>query len=233
MLFVKTHPLAGLHVSVVHTLLSLQTTAAPDRQAPPLHVSPAVHALPSVHADVLLVKTHPVAGLHVSVVHTLPSLHTTAGPALQVPPPQVSPEVQALPSLQAMVLFVNTQPVASVHVSVVQGLLSLHTMPTPAHTPPLQTSPEVQAFASSQASVLLVKTHPLAGLHVSVVHTLLSLQTTAEPALHVPPPQVSPVVHAFPSSQAFVLLMKAQPDAGLHVSVVQTLLSLQTIAAPA
>ena len=91
----------------------------------------------------------------------------------------------------------------------------------------------MQALLSSQAAVLFVKTQPVAGLQVSVVHTLLSLHVMAPPEWQVPPPQVSPVVHAFPSSQAFVLLMKAQPDAGLHVSVVQALLSLQTIAAPA
>jgi len=44
---VNTHPVAGLHVSVVHALLSLQ---------------------------VIGVNTHPVAGLQVSVVHALLSL---------------------------------------------------------------------------------------------------------------------------------------------------------------
>ena len=232
-LLAKAHPVTGSQLSVVHRLPSSQTTAEPAWQVPDPQVSPVVQALPSSQAIVLFVKTQPVAGLHVSVVHTLLSLQTTAALVLQVPPPQVSPEVQAFPSLQEFVLLVNTQPVAIVQVSVVQGLLSLHTMPTPAHTPPLQTSPDVQAFASSQANVLLVKTHPLAGLHVSVVQTLLSLQTTAAPAKQAPPPQVSPVVQAFPSSQADVLFVKTQPVTGSQVSVVHGLTSSQTTAAPA
>jgi hypothetical protein len=142
-----------------------------------------VHASPSSQAAVLLVWTHPVAGLHESSVHGLLSLQTTGAPAWQVPPPQASPAVQALPSSQDAVLLVNTQPVAGSQVSVVQTLSSLQTTGAPAwHVPPLQTSPVVQAFPSSQAAVLLVKTQPVDGLHVSVVHTLLSLQTTGVPA---------------------------------------------------
>ena len=98
--------------------------------------------------------------------------------------------------------------------------------------PPPHVSAVVQALPSSQAAVLFVKTQPDAGLQESVVHTLLSLQTTAEPGTHVPPPQVSPVVQALPSSQTAVLFVKTQPVAGLQLSVVQMLLSLQTTAAP-
>jgi hypothetical protein len=39
-----------LHVSVVHTLLSLHTVGEPAWQMPPEHVSPLVHAFPSLHA---------------------------------------------------------------------------------------------------------------------------------------------------------------------------------------
>jgi hypothetical protein len=67
-------------------------------------VSPFVHAFPSSQAFVLFAKTHPVTGLQLSVVHTLPSLHTTAAPPHK-PPPQVSAVVHALPSSQAAVLF--------------------------------------------------------------------------------------------------------------------------------
>ncbi len=66
---------------------------------------------------------------------------------------------------------------------------------------------------------------------MSVVQTLLSLQTIGVPA-HTPPPHVSPEVQALPSSQALVLFVNTHPVAGLHVSVVQTLLSLQTSAGP-
>jgi hypothetical protein len=50
-------------------------------QLPAWHVSFCVHAFPSSQAFVLLVKTQPVAGLHESVVQTLPSLQTTPAPA--------------------------------------------------------------------------------------------------------------------------------------------------------
>jgi hypothetical protein len=73
---------------------------------------------------------------------------------------------------------------------------------------------------------------PVAGRHASVVHRLPSVQTTAVPGWHEPPPQASPVVQALPSSQAFVLFVKTQPEAGAHVSFVQALLSLQTTAVP-
>ena len=69
-------------------------------------MSPVVHGLPSSQAFVLFVNTQPVVGLHVSVVQTLASSQTTAVPAKQAPPPQVSPVVQAFPSSQAIVLFV-------------------------------------------------------------------------------------------------------------------------------
>jgi hypothetical protein len=61
---------------------------------------------------------------------------------------------------------------------------------------------------------------PVAGLHESVVHTSPSLQLGAAPPWHVPPPQTSFVVHALPSSQAFVLFVCTHPVAGLQVSVV-------------
>jgi hypothetical protein len=54
-LFVYTHPVAGLHVSSVHGLLSLQTTGVPGLQTPPPQVSPKVHAFPSLHGFVLFV----------------------------------------------------------------------------------------------------------------------------------------------------------------------------------
>jgi hypothetical protein len=214
-------------VSVVHTLLSLQITGVPGLQTPPPHVSPLVQAFPSSQATVLFVKTHPVAGLHASSVQMLLSLQFSVPvPGWQLPPPQVSPIVQAFPSSQAAVLFVKTQPVAGLHESSVHTLLSSQTIAVPLHTPPLHVSPLVHALPSSHACVLFVKTHPVAGLHASVVHTLLSLQTIAVP-LHEPPPHVSPLVQASPSSHETVLFVKTQPVAGLHVSVVHTLLSLQ------
>jgi hypothetical protein len=198
-------------------------------------VSPVVQALPSLQGLVLLVKTQPVAGLQLSVVHTFASLQTVGVPGLHVPPPQASPVVQALPSLHGLVLFVKTQaPVAGLQLSVVQTLLSLQTVGAPGtQLPPPQASPVVQALPSLQGFVLFANTQPEAGLQLSVVQTLLSLQTVGAPDMHAPPPQTSPVVQALPSLQALVLFVKTQaPVVGLQLSVVQTLLSLQTVAVP-
>jgi len=128
---------------------------------------------------------------------------------------------------------VKTQPEAGLQLSDVHTSLSLQvTAAPPWHVPPPQLSPEVHAFPSSHAAVLLLKTQPETGLQLSDVHTLLSLQVTAAPPWHVPSPQVSPEVQAFPSSQDAVLFVKTQPVAGLQLSEVQTLLSLQVTAAP-
>jgi hypothetical protein len=231
-LFVWTQPVAGLHESSVHGLLSLQVTAAPAWQVPLPQVSPAVQAFPSSQAAVLFAWTHPVAGLHVSSVHGLLSLQSTGEPPWQMPPPHVPPTTHRSPASQGFVLFVWAHPVAGSHESSVHGLPSSQEIGVPAHTPPLQVSPDVQALPSSQVAALFVNTQPEAGSHESSVHGLLSLHTTAAPAWHVPPEQVSPLVQAFPSSQALVLLLKTQPVAGLQVSVVQTLPSLQTTGAP-
>jgi hypothetical protein len=230
---VKTQPDAGLQVSLVQALPSLQTTTVPPWHVPPLQASPVVQALPSSHAAELFVWAQPVAGLHESSVHGLLSLQLVAGPPWHVPPPQVSPVVHALPSSHGAVLFVATQPLAGSHESSVQGLPSSQTTAVPGwHDPPPQASPVVHALPSSHGLVLLVKTQPDAGLQVSVVQALLSLQTTGTPGRQAPPPQVSPVVQALPSLHGLVLLVKTQPVAGLQVSVVHALLSLQTVAAP-
>src|SRR5438552_10878388 len=145
-------PVAGSHESVVHTLLSSQLRAGPPTQAPPAQVSAVVQALPSLqdrvvgvpahalaaqvsaevqglrssHGKVLGVFTQPVAGSHVSVVHTLPSLQLGGGPPTQTPPAQVSAVVQALPSLQGSVFGVPpTQAAAPSQVlPLMQGLLA-------------------------------------------------------------------------------------------------------------
>jgi len=69
--------ITGTHKSVVQILLSSQLMGVPV-QTPLEQTSPAVQLLPSLHDSVLLVKTHPVAVLQVSVVQTLLSLHLTA-----------------------------------------------------------------------------------------------------------------------------------------------------------
>jgi hypothetical protein len=95
---------AGLQASSVQALLSLQTRGVPPTQVPLLQVSPVVQALPSLHDAVLLVKVHPVDGLQASFVQAFPSLHTTGAPATHAPFWQVSPALQALPSLHVVPL---------------------------------------------------------------------------------------------------------------------------------
>ncbi len=69
--------------------------------APAWHLSPTVHAEPSLHVWVSsFVKTQPLAGLHVSTVHGLPSLQASGVPAMQVVPLQVSAPLHTFPSEQ-------------------------------------------------------------------------------------------------------------------------------------
>src|SRR5438105_2359396 len=98
---------------------------------PALHTSGAVHALPSLHGAVLFVKTQPLAGLQVSLVQTLPSLQVSGAPPTHGPAEHVSFVEQALPSLHGLVLFVKTQPLAGLQVSVVQTLPSLQASGAP------------------------------------------------------------------------------------------------------
>src|SRR5881397_1303803 len=167
---VNTHPVAGLQVSVVHALLSLQVMGVKTHPVAGLQVS-VVHALLSL--QVMGVKTHPVAVLQVSVVHALLSLQVMGVKTHPVAGLQVS-LVQALLSLQVM--GVNTHPVAVLQVSVVHALLSLQVMGVKTHpVAGLQVS-LVQALLSLQVMGVLEQM-PVAWLHTSVVHALLSSQT--------------------------------------------------------
>jgi hypothetical protein len=128
---------AGLQESAVQGLLSLHTTAGPGLHCPAAHVSPAVHALPSEQVPEAGLDWQPDAGLQESTVHALLSLHTTAAPGAQAPAAHTSAAVQAFPSVHGAEFGVKVQPLAGLHASSVQGLLSLHTTATPAlHAPP-------------------------------------------------------------------------------------------------
>ena len=155
-LFEWAQPLAGLQLSSVHTFPSSQLGAAPPTHAPPEQVSGVVQALPSLQEAVLFEWVQPVAGLQLSSVQTFPSSQLGAAPPTHAPAEQVSPVVHALSSLQALVLFVCVQPVVSLQLSVVQGLLSsqLGALP-PVQTPAWQVSPVVQALPSLQVFALL------------------------------------------------------------------------------
>ena len=197
MLLAWTQPVRALQESVVQTWLSSQLSAGPGTQAPAEQTSPLVQTLLSVQVSALLEKMQPEAGAQVSVVQTLPSLQVTAAPGRQAELAQRSPLVQALLSVHGRVLAANTQPVAALQLSLVQGLLSLQVVSAPGmHEPAEHASPTVQTLPSLHAAVLLVNTQPVTALQVSVVHGLLSLQVAAAPLTHAPAAQASPTVHA-------------------------------------
>jgi len=124
-----------------------------------------LQALPSSHELLLFTCSQPPAGLQESSVHPLPSLQSGGAPPTQAPPAQVSLVVQALPSSQWSVLFVNTQTPPG-QVSVVQPLASSHWlswvhsvqpgMGAPLQLPPAHTSSLVQVWLSSQGLLLFV-----------------------------------------------------------------------------
>lgn len=193
------HPLAELHPSSVQAFPSLQFGGGPPTHAPAAHVSPVVHAFPSLHAALLLPKTQPSPGLHVSVVHTLPSLQVGAGPPTHAPPEQASFVVQALLSLQAATLFTCTQPDRGLQESSVQTLLSLQL----GAGPPTQLPPEQVSF---------------------VVHALLSLHEMVLFVCAQTPDEQASVVHPLPSSHWLAWVHSMQPPIGVpaHVPPAQT-----------
>jgi hypothetical protein len=226
-------PAVASQPSMVHGLPSLHTTPKPGTHAELAHVSPDVHALPSLQGNVLAVKTQPLAALQVSLVHGLLSLQTLAAPGTHAPFAHVSPTLHTLPSVHAAVVLLKTQPVAPLQASLVHGLLSLHVTVAPlAHAPPAQTSPAVHALPSEHALLLLAWMHPPATPHESVVHRLPSSQSKPEPETQPPFAHVSPKVHALWSEHGAALLLFTQPLVGSHASSVQRLPSLQTSAAP-
>jgi hypothetical protein len=125
----------GLHVRPV------LNTSAGQLGLVPLQVSWSSHTpIAERHGSPTLpaVKTHPVAGTHLSTVQILPSSQVTAGPPVQLPPAHVSGVVQALPSSQPSVLFTCWQPRVVSQESFVHGLLSLQESAVPVQTPAAQ-----------------------------------------------------------------------------------------------
>ncbi len=229
-LLVCWQPIAASQLSVVQPFASSQFGALPGLQVPPAQLSPTVHALPSLQVAVLLVYVQPEAGAQASFVQPLPSLQTTAAPGWHAPPAQTSLLVHALPSLQATVLGVNTQPLSGAHASEVHTLSSSHTSAAPGtHVPVTQASPTVQVLPSVHAPLLLTWTQPLLGTHASSVQGLLSLQSTADPPIQLPFAHVSPVVHAEPSLQGSALFVVVQPLPTSQFSVVHGFPSSHTL----
>ena len=113
---VWVQPPIGLQASVVHTLLSSQSSAAvPGTHAPPEQMSPTVHASPSLHPVPLGAfgfEHTPVFVSHVPIWwHWSSAAHTTALPEWHVPPWHVSPTVHAFPSLHPVPFPFAVQPV--------------------------------------------------------------------------------------------------------------------------
>ena len=104
----------------------MQTIGFEPMQVPPRQAPLWVQRLPSSQAvrSASVVWVQPLAGSQPSAVQLLPSLQSGGGPPTQLPPAQVSAVVQALPSSQAAVLFVCTQPRTGSQESSVHGLPS-------------------------------------------------------------------------------------------------------------
>jgi hypothetical protein len=164
----------------------------------------------------------PAAKSQLSVVQVLPSSQFSALPPLHAPFLQVSPVVQALPSSQLPLAAVWLQPVAASQASVVHGFASSQVSVVPVHRPTAQLSPVVHASPSVHGPLASVWVQPAAKSQLSVVQVLPSSQFSALPPLHAPFLQVSPVVHALPSSQAPDLRAKLHLPA-THVPVMQAL----------
>src|SRR3989442_5426961 len=173
-----THPVPDLQESAVQRFPSSQLRAVPAEQTPNWQVSVPLHTFPSLHEVPLGTGayTHPLVGLQLSAVQGLPSSHLKGLP-LPIPPEQVSPVVQALPSLQALpLIFTGFE-----HVPVLgsQVPTTWHwseavqtTWLLPVHTPLWQVSVCVQALPSLQALPLAFAGFehvPVAGSQVPAV----------------------------------------------------------------
>jgi hypothetical protein len=123
---------------------------------------------------------------------------------VHTPDTQVSLVVQGFPSSQEPVLVgllqtpvVGSQVPAEWHWSLATQVLAV-----PVQTPDTQVSPVVQASPSSHDPLLvgLLQT-PVVGSQVPAEwHWSLALQVFAAPPTQTPDTQVSPLVHALPSS---------------------------------
>ena len=137
-----------------------------------------------------------------------------------------TPASQSSPGPQVRGVFAQTPD--PLHWSMVQASSSLQSRSEPAQVPPAQRSFVVQLSPSSQLALLFVVTQPDAGTQLVSVQALpSSAQVTGVPA-QVPVAQVSPVVHALPSSQGPVSGVCRQPETASQVSVVQASSSSQS-----
>ncbi len=214
--------------SLVHGLPSSQVLPTPAHLPAP-QTSLLVQLLLSSQARVLLVNVQPLTASQTSVVQTFLSSQTVLPPPRHLPLLQASLAVQGSPSSHGLVLGLNTQPAMGSQLSVVQELLSLQGRGAPAtHRPPPHLSFCVHKLPSSQLPSTLRCWQPLTTSQESVVQTFLSSQLVTPVPAHLPPPQRSPLVHAFWSSQAAAVLVNTQPLVGSQESAVQAFLSSHT-----
>ncbi len=224
-----SQPVGDTQESAVHWSPSSQAGAGPPTQVPAEQLSAVVQASPSSQARVLASLRQPVPGSQLSSVHPLPSSQSTDSPDRQAPAEQVSPAVQALPSSQAAVLFVLTQPAEGSQVSSVHTSASSQSAAAPpTQAPPEQVSAVVQALPSSQGNDTSSFTQPAKASQLSSVQGLESLQSRGMLPRQLPSQQESTVVQTLPSSQARVLGWLLQPTPARQSSSVQPLLSSQT-----
>jgi hypothetical protein len=224
-------------MSVVQGLPSLQVSAVPGVQTPAWQISAPLHTVPSAQ-DVPLATAgcwQPATASQESVVQGLPSLQSSAGPAVQRPAWQVSAPLHTVPSTQGVPLATAGcwQPATALHESVVQGLPSLQLGGVPGvHAPAWQVSAPLHTVASAQdaPSGRFVFWHCPA-LHTSVVqglpskHSPLTVQgmhaatgVCVQPVTALQPS----TVHALPSLQ-----LSAVP--GVHVPAWQVSAPLHTV----
>lgn len=208
------------------------------------------------HRTIVLTSTTHLCPLHISLplqmlsssilAQSLVSSHSHAPfSPMQAPSKQTSLLVQSLPSSHAKAALSGKclQPgpaevVVSTHKSTVQGFKSSQSWIMPptqmplAHNPPLRHgSPPRQGLLSG---IVVWKQRPWMPLsHKSPVHGSPSLQVGVPP-MHALPRQLSPLVHASPSSQVLAVefAVWTQPLPIWQASLVHALLSSQLVLVP-
>lgn len=149
-----------------------------------------------------------------------------------MPPPQTSPLVQTLLSLQSAALLVKTQPFSKSHTSSVHTFLSSQTTATPPQLPALHASFCVHALPSLQAALLAFCWQPSLESQESSVHKLPSLQLCVLPATQALLAHASPTVQTLPSSQGALFASDVHPVFVLQLSVVHEFASSQFFVTP-
>jgi len=175
-----------LQPSVVHGLPSVQESAAPPAQAPPIHVSASVHALPSLQGALFAVLLQPL-GPHASSVHGLPSSQLAATHA---PPQHICAPAQLELRLQ----------VEPAHAAVVQPSLAQVAAVQLAYWQPVARSQRPPGAAVQPGSLATWRQPSV--LQLSTVQSTPSSQLIGVPDKQAPASQRSAPLHASASSHS-------------------------------